>query len=98
MSKEPGWKEIPIGGVIVDAGCAEDYKTGGWRVERPIHDAEKCTNCLICWIMCPDSSILVKDGKVASIDYEHCKGCGICAEECPDKIKAFKMVSESEFD
>jgi pyruvate ferredoxin oxidoreductase delta subunit len=38
---------------------------------------------MICWVFCPDSSILVKEEKMVGIDYDHCKGCGICAHECP---------------
>jgi pyruvate ferredoxin oxidoreductase delta subunit len=93
--KLPGWKELPIGGVIEKAGNAETYETGSWRVRRPILDKNKCTSCLICWIFCPDTSIVVKDGKVTGIDLEHCKGCGICARECPLKDKAVTMQLES---
>ena len=88
------WKEIPPGGLILEAGNASTYKTGGWRTYRPVWDEKKCINCLICWVNCPDSAILVKDGKVTGIDYDHCKGCGICAKECPSKIQAIKMVKE----
>jgi pyruvate ferredoxin oxidoreductase delta subunit len=88
------WKEIPIGGLIIEPGNSVNYKTGGWRAFRPIHDPTKCTNCLMCWIYCPDSSIIVKDGKIEKFDYDHCKGCGICAKECPPKIKAITMVKE----
>ena len=90
------WKELPIGGVIEEAGNAQNYETGSWRVNRPILDMNKCTSCLICWIFCPDTSIIVKDGKVTGIDLEHCKGCGICARECPLKDKAITMRLESE--
>ena len=90
------WKELPIGGVIEEAGNAQNYETGSWRVNRPILDKNKCTSCLICWIFCPDTSIMVKDGKVTGIDLEHCKGCGICARECPLKDKAITMQLESE--
>ena len=90
------WKELPIGGVIEEAGNAQNYETGSWRVNRPILDKNKCTSCLICWIFCPDTSIIVKDGKVTGIDLEHCKGCGICARECPLKDKAITMQLESE--
>ena len=89
------WKELPIGGVIEEAGNAQNYETGSWRVNRPILDKNKCTSCLICWIFCPDTSIIVKDGKVTGIDLEHCKGCGICARECPLKDKAITMQLES---
>jgi len=87
------WKELPIG-LVLEAGTCKDFETGDWRSEKPIWDPEKCTHCLICWIYCPDSSIIVKDGKVQGIDYRYCKGCGICAEECPPKIRAIKMVRE----
>jgi 2-oxoacid:acceptor oxidoreductase delta subunit (pyruvate/2-ketoisovalerate family) len=92
--KLKGWREIPIGGLIVEAGNAAQYETGGWRTFKPVHDAEKCTSCLLCWVYCPDSAIRVEAGKVTGIDYAHCKGCGICAEECPDKIKAITMIRE----
>lgn len=93
--KEKGWRDIPDGGLITEAGNAANYITGGWRAFRPVRDKEKCTNCLICWACCPDSAIRVKDGKLTDIDLDHCKGCGICARECPKKI--IKMVPESEF-
>ena len=93
--KEKGWKEIPIGGLILEAGNAEEYKTGDWRTFRPVRDEEKCNNCLLCWIYCPDSSIVVEDGKIKGIRYDYCKGCGICVAECP--VEAIKMVEESEF-
>ena len=92
--KEPGWKDIPIGGLILEPGNAVEYKTGGWRTFKPVHDKEKCINCLFCWMYCPDSAIKVEDGKVVGIDLEHCKGCGICAKECPPKVKAIKMEKE----
>lgn len=97
MSEElKGWTEIPIGGVILKAGSSHDYNTGGWRTFRPILDREKCTDCMICWWYCPDSSILVSDGKVLGFDLDHCKGCGICAEVCPPKITAITMIEEAE--
>lgn len=97
MNEKKGWKELPLGGLILDAGNAELYPTGGWRTFRPIIDLEKCTHCLLCWVFCPDSAVLVNDGKVVGFDLDHCKGCGICDEECPDKIKAITMVEEAAF-
>ena len=81
------WREVNPGGVVRDAGNSVTYETGTWRSMRPVRDLDQCTQCLICWIMCPDSAITIEDGKVAGFDYELCKGCGICAEECPVKIK-----------
>ena len=60
-------------------------------------DKAKCTNCLTCWVFCPDSSVIFKDGKHQGFDLKHCKGCGICAHECPKKIQAITMVEEAEF-
>ena len=90
--KLKGWKEIPIGGMILEAGNSAEYETGGWRTFRPVMDMDACRNCLFCWIYCPDSSVNVKDGKMEGFDYEHCKGCGICANICP--VKCIKMEKE----
>ncbi len=91
MSK-PGWRNIPIGGMITEAGSAFSYHTGDWRTFRPEVDEDKCTDCLLCWIHCPDSAIAVKDGKRAEFDFAHCKGCGICAEVCP--VDCIEMKKE----
>lgn len=103
------WQKATPGGVVTDAGNSVTYITGTWRTMRPVRDMEQCTQCLICWIMCPDAAVLVEDGKVTGFDYVHCKGCGICAERCPVNIrrphsftgqmgKVIQMVPESEFD
>jgi len=78
-----GWKDLPIGAVILEPGSSEKYHTGEWRAWRPVFEESKCVNCMICWVFCPDSSILVKEEKMVGVDYDHCKGCGICAHECP---------------
>jgi len=96
VKKDTGWKEMPLAGSVPEPGTSVEYNSGSWRTYRPVHDAEKCIHCLRCWIMCPDSAILVEDSKVVGIDMEHCKGCGICAAECPPKIKAIEMVLERE--
>ena len=88
---KPGWKTLPIGAVVVEPGSSVKYKTGDWRAFRPVVDKTKCVNCLLCWIYCPDSSIIRRE-KWVDVNYEHCKGCGICAHECP--TKAIEMVEE----
>lgn len=95
--KKRGSSELPIGGLILEAGNSRDYLTGEWRTFRPILDRDTCNDCLLCFWYCPDSSVLVSDGKVLGFDLDHCKGCGICAEVCPPKIKAIAMVPEVGF-
>ena len=96
MSKLKSWKELPIGGLILDAGNAVEYETGSWRTYRPTWNEDLCIQCLRCWSYCPDVAIQLKEGKVAGIDYAHCKGCGICSFECPVKPeKAITMDLES---
>ncbi len=93
MSKtaKPGWKTIPIGGLLLEPGSAMKYKTGDWRAFRPNVDQGKCINCLLCWIYCPDAAIVRKEKNV-DVNYDYCKGCGICANECP--VKAITMTEE----
>lgn len=95
VSNMDSWKvvEFPVGAVIPAAGNSEDYITGGWRSERPWRDDAKCTQCLLCWIVCPDSAITVADEKVGPYDLDHCKGCGICAKVCP--VDAITMGPEA---
>ncbi len=90
---EKGWKEIPIGGKITDAGNASEYKTGDWRTFIPEVDRNKCIDCLQCWLYCPDMAIKIKeDGKLGKIDMDYCKGCGICSNICP--VKCVSMEKE----
>jgi pyruvate ferredoxin oxidoreductase delta subunit len=88
------WNEVPLGGVILEAGNAKEYKTGDWRSQRPIVDKEKCINCLTCFIFCPDSAIKVENGIMIGYDYDYCKGCGICANECPKKCITMKPEAD----
>jgi pyruvate ferredoxin oxidoreductase delta subunit len=88
---KPGWKSMPIGGILFEPGSAMKYKTGDWRAFKPNVDQGKCINCLLCWIFCPDAAIIRKE-KFVDVNYDYCKGCGICANECP--VKAITMTEE----
>ena len=96
MKKEKTWRDVPIGGMILDAGNSAEYKTGSWRSYRPVRDEEKCNHCLQCWAYCPDFCVKVEDEKVVGIDLDYCKGCGICERICPPKVQAITMVLETE--
>ncbi|MDQ7794647.1 MAG: 4Fe-4S binding protein [bacterium] len=91
--RKPGWKQIPRGGLILEAGNAAQYLTGDWRSLRPVWDPEACSHCLFCWVYCPDAAILVAEGKMKGINLDFCKGCGICANQCP-RTGALTMVTE----
>jgi 2-oxoacid:acceptor oxidoreductase delta subunit (pyruvate/2-ketoisovalerate family) len=95
------WQDLPLGGLILDAGNAVEYLTGGWRAFRPVINWEKtparkgCSKCLTCWLYCPESAMVVVDGQFQGVDLDHCKGCGICEQVCP--TKCITMVEESRF-
>jgi pyruvate ferredoxin oxidoreductase gamma subunit len=88
------WKDLPVGAHLRDPKKVRENKTGAWRSMRPHWNAEKCNNCLNCWVFCPDAAIIMKDGKVSGIDLDYCKGCGICAQVCPKKVNAITMSQE----
>jgi NADPH-dependent glutamate synthase beta subunit-like oxidoreductase/Pyruvate/2-oxoacid:ferredoxin oxidoreductase delta subunit len=45
-----------------------------------------CTHCDLCFLLCPDISIVKNghDGYVIKEDY--CKGCSVCASSCPRNV------------
>jgi Pyruvate/2-oxoacid:ferredoxin oxidoreductase delta subunit len=45
-----------------------------------------CTRCDLCFLLCPDISImrLGEEGYTVRMDY--CKGCGVCATTCPRHV------------
>lgn len=96
--EKAGWRDLPLGGVVTEAGSAARYQTGDWRgALRPVLDLERCTSCMLCWVYCPDAAIVTADGKVQGVNYDFCKGCGICAAECPTRPRAaMRMLAEGE--
>jgi 2-oxoacid:acceptor oxidoreductase gamma subunit (pyruvate/2-ketoisovalerate family)/2-oxoacid:acceptor oxidoreductase delta subunit (pyruvate/2-ketoisovalerate family) len=76
----------------IDTSGAPSNSKADWRTFKPIVDAEKCTGCKLCWMVCPDGSIDMVEKK-SVINYDYCKGCGICAEQCP--VDAILMKSEA---
>ena len=52
-------KDMTIGGNIYEAGNAREFKTGDWRSQKPIYLSDKCTQCGLCFPVCPDDAIPV---------------------------------------
>ena len=91
ITESISWTDITEGCKIEASGNSKLFNTGDWRVNTPVFIAEKCTQCLLCVPVCPDSSIPVNNYKRADFDFEHCKGCGICAKVCPSGAIEMKM-------
>jgi len=84
------WKEVTLGGNIYESGNAKEFKTGDWRSTTPRWIPEKCTQCGLCFPVCPDDAIPVnKNCERENFDFDACKGCGVCAKVCP--LKAIEM-------
>jgi pyruvate ferredoxin oxidoreductase delta subunit len=90
--KLPGWRDITMGGLATEPGNSIDYDTGSWEDRVLVFYDHICIHCMQCWIVCPDSTILAKDGKIIGIDLGHCKDCGLCVEACPTEPKSLEFV------
>ena len=86
------WKDLEVGSIVTEPGCASQYETGGWRSQRPIIDDSLCNKCGLCYIYCPEGCIQEKEDGFFETNLFYCKGCGICANECAKK--AITMVEE----
>lgn len=86
------WKEVKEGGTIKGGGTSLEVNTGDWRTFIPTFISEKCNHCMLCFPVCADSAIPVKDGKRGDFDFKHCKGCGVCFKVCP--LKAITWEKE----
>lgn len=96
MSGKGGTHEVPFAGTFPSPKAENDVMiTGTWRSVRPVVDVDKCTKCLMCWIVCPDASI-VQTEKAVDVNLKYCKGCGICTHVCP--VGAITGVPELEFE
>lgn len=86
------WRELPLAGVLAPDEASQPV-TGDWRTDgRPVPRFATCVNCLLCWLYCPDSAVVLDGATFAGIDYDYCKGCALCVEVCP--VDALAMEPE----
>lgn len=76
------WTELSPG-CVVRPGSTRDNLTGDWRSTLPVMQKERCIQCGLCWVFCPDAAQIQDSDGFFSVDLDYCKGCGICAKECP---------------
>lgn len=86
------WQDLELGAAIADAGNASQLKTGDWKTNMPKLDEEKCIQCALCWVYCPEFCYTEDEEGFFRADLYYCKGCGICANQCPKD--AIEMVRE----
>ena len=98
-----GYDTAPIGGVLPTPGntVAHDLTTSrtGWI---PLFHEDKCINCGLCTLVCPDYCLSWTEDpdaeeppfyKMLGVEYRYCKGCLRCIESCP--MEALTRESET---
>lgn len=86
-------KNYSLAGTIKDDGNSLKVKTGSWRNKHPVHLKDKCKNCMLCVVYCPEDCIKHTDNAILEgMDLDYCKGCGVCAKVCP--FHAITMESD----
>lgn len=86
------WKDFGVGSIVTEPGSAAQYRTGGWRSQKPVYDNSKCNKCGLCFIFCPEGCIQQQSDGFYDPNLFYCKGCGICAKECPKDV--ITMIEE----
>ncbi len=98
-----GFDNAPLGGVNPIFGSSVSNDLSASREGYiPLFDKEKCINCGMCDIYCPDMVYQFAEGeykgKKAMVnlgpDYRHCKGCLRCVEVCPTSAITEGLESE----
>lgn len=46
----------------------------------------RCIQCDLCFLLCPDISIIKTGTSRYEVDADYCKGCSICATTCPRHV------------
>jgi len=45
-----------------------------------------CTECDLCFLLCPDISLVKAERKGYTVKMDYCKGCSMCATTCPRNV------------
>lgn len=78
------YDKLEIGAEITEPGSSRSFLTGNWRTAgRPVTQIDKCTQCGLCWLLCPDMAYEKNAEGYYDWDARYCKGCAICLEACP---------------
>ena len=94
INEHSPYYDMTPGNQIYGGGGSRKFCTGEWRTKTPVIDWEKCTQCLLCTPVCPDSCIPVKDGKREDFDLDHCKGWYPLEEKPNAKILVLRYLTE----
>jgi len=87
-------KNLPIVPSAKPGSMAEAPSGIAWREQHPVI-GDKCNQCLVCTLFCPEGALKQENGRVI-VELKLCNGCGTCAVECQQK--AIVIVAEYEGD
>lgn len=102
---EWGFENAPLGGVNpLFASMANNDMTASREGKVPVFHVEKCINCGLCDITCPEMALVFGEGEYKGkqqmvnegVNYHYCKGCLRCVEICP--TDALTEANEREID
>ena len=87
INEHSPYYDMTPGNQIYGGGGSRKFCTGEWRTKTPVIDWEKCTQCLLCTPVCPDSCIPVKDGKfIFAVQMKLQGKCGVMGMIIDGKI------------
>jgi pyruvate ferredoxin oxidoreductase gamma subunit len=87
-----GYETQPVGGILPTPGNTAWNDLSASRTgSLPVLHQEKCIQCGVCDLVCPDMCLVWGDAQEAGkferqlmgVDYRYCKGCLRCVESCP---------------
>lgn len=71
INEQTPHQELTEGLMLFAAGTSREFNTGEWRTRTPILDHDLCRQCMVCSMVCPDSSIPLKDRNTINILKNH---------------------------